>query len=143
MINPFDISPRLQPIVTEIIKAAEKELTSLLRMPVLLNMQTKDKTLNAEYILELVCEQFGVAPEKLRQKCKKRHTATARHILFYLCHQYCKMSWGEIGDLVNRHRTSAMHGQAVIADLVEVQDSYVMKNLLPVIELIENLTPIP
>ena len=139
MINPFDISPRLQPIVSEIIQACEKELTGLLRVPVLLDIKVKDRTLNTEYILEVVCDQFGTSPEALCKECRKRHLVTARFIYFYLCHKYCKNSWVEIGALLKRHRTTAMHGDALIKDLVDIQDSYVLHNLLPVVEILDNL----
>ena len=139
MTNIFETSPRLQPLILDIIRTAEKELMDIMRVPVKLDMQVMDKVLNHLYIKELVCHQFGIAPELLEKKCRKEHLVAARQIHCYLCSQYCKMNYGEIGATIKRDRTTAMHGEATIKGYIKVNDSYIQLNLQPILAQLNKL----
>lgn len=130
----------LQPFIASILLETEKKLEELLRFPVRLSMvvSNTDAVYNYVTVKEMVCYQFGVPVEKLGSKAKPTNLSTARHIYCYLCRHYLKMTYESIGDTINRDYTTVLHSVQMVKDYMACNDSYLLKNITPLITQIEN-----
>jgi chromosomal replication initiation ATPase DnaA len=60
----------------------------------------------SEFIIDLVCDYYGVKYSELELKCNKSKLVKARHMIYTLLNKHTNQSLSEIGKLFHQHRTT-------------------------------------
>lgn len=83
-------------------------------------IKTSTKEITIENIQKMVCEYFGVPPEKLQQKTRKREIVQARQITMFLAKSFTKNSLKTIGEhFGGRDHTTVIHSCQTVKDLMD------------------------
>lgn len=83
---------------------AEKALKNIIN-------QNQNELITPDYILNVVCEEFGVSPEDMRSSRRNQEIVTPRHIFMYLCRQIIDMTYEDIAKyLMKKDHTTVIHG---------------------------------
>lgn len=72
-------------------------------------------------LIKTICDYFQVEPEKLGNKSRKAHPVLARHVLCYLGRDL-GFSYYQLGKMVGRDHSTAIHGRNRILHLLNGQD---------------------
>ena len=85
-------------------------------------------------ILEVTCKQLLVTPNQVRSKVRNRNIALARHIYCYIAYNgSTHYTLKEIGDEINMHHASVIHGKTKITDQIDMY-----KDVSDNVEMIKN-----
>lgn len=77
--------------------------------------------MNAQEIIQKVCQFWNVTEEQLKHKTRKREIVIPRHVSMYLIKEYCDSSLISIGELFGgRDHTTVIHAVQTVKD---IQDS--------------------
>ena len=71
---------------------------------------SREKSLDLEGIIRYVCQGYGIAPEQMLSKSRKRELVTARNTVFYLARKHTEMSLSDIGGRFNRSHSTVIKG---------------------------------
>jgi len=72
-------------------------------------------------IKEAVCDEFGIRPEALDSRTRRKSVAIPRHLFFRIVKIYkSELSLKELGGLFNpaRHHSTVLHSLATASDLI-------------------------
>ena len=69
----------------------------------------KQKLTN-DFIINVIIEHYGITLEQITSRNRNKKLANVRQICMYMCRTYTNSSYEEIGKLLNKDRTTIMHG---------------------------------
>ncbi len=76
-------------------------------------------------IQSVVCEYFGITPESLISKTRKREISQARQIAMYLGRNFTKKSLASIGaEIGGRDHATVLHACNTVSDLIETDRNF-------------------
>ena len=76
-------------------------------------------------IQSVVCEYFGITPESLISKTRKREISQARQIAMYLGRSFTKKSLASIGaEIGGRDHATVLHACNTVSDLIETDRNF-------------------
>jgi len=82
-------------------------------------------TLTIEQIQQLVCEYFGIAPDLVRSKTRKREIVQARQVAMYFCKQFTQHSLKSIGlHFGGRDHSTVIHACQSVENLMETDPRF-------------------
>jgi chromosomal replication initiator protein len=120
----------------------KKEITVELASEMLSKLiSTAKKEISIEQIINIVCDCFGLTPEKLLSPTKKREVALPRQIAMYLSIHYTKHSSAYIGaQFGGKDHTTVIYAGKHIKDLMDTDIGFksTMQNLKTKVENAEN-----
>ena len=93
----------------------------------ILGKMVKDqkKELTVEYIQEVVCQHFNMAPELLQEKTRKREVVQARQLAMYFSKNYTNASLAYIGKLIGRKdHTTVLYACKAVTDMMETDRAF-------------------
>lgn len=70
----------------------------------------REKKLDLEKIVAYVSQGYGVSPDQLRSKKRKRELVTARNTIFFLARKHTALSLAEIGNAFHRTHSTVIKG---------------------------------
>lgn len=85
-------------------------ITMQLAWETLEHYTNREKCLDLEGIISYVCQGYGIAPEQMLSKSRKRELVTARNTVFYLARKHTEMSLSDIGGRFNRSHSTVIKG---------------------------------
>ena len=86
--------------------------------------ERESRKIDAELIIRVVAERYGVQPADLTGKRKNREIALPRQVAMYICREMTDMSTTAIGQSFGRDHTTVMHGCDKIADTMHADLSF-------------------
>ena len=82
--------------------------------------------LTIDYILEKVCQHFGVSQQHVISKSRKRDYVQVRQVSMYLAQKYTKMPASRIGQLIGgRDHSTVIHSCSTIEQRLKVDKAFV------------------
>lgn len=66
--------------------------------------------MNPQSILGAIARETGIDVERLKGPCQRKSSIRARNVAMALCRDLCGMSSIEVGELLNRHHSTVLHG---------------------------------
>ena len=77
-----------------------------------------------ENIIEVVCSHYSVTIEDIKSSKRNKELVRPRHMIMYLCRCLTDATYKEIATILGgRDHSTAMHGERIITDLLEKDDS--------------------
>ena len=75
--------------------------------------------LEAETIVQLIAESYGISVEQITSKSRSRHIAFPRQVAMFILREEAKLSLPQIGEILGgRDHTTVMYGNQKIANLI-------------------------
>ena len=88
-------------------------------------VKTISREVSIEFIQKAVCEFFSVAPEKLKEKTRKRGIVQARQLSMYLAKSYTKNSLKVIGrHFGGRDHSTVIHSCQAVKDMMDTDKEF-------------------
>ena len=88
-------------------------------------VKTISREVSIEFIQKAVCEFFSVAPEKLKEKTRKRAIVQARQLSMYLAKSYTKNSLKVIGrHFGGRDHSTVIHSCQAVKDMMDTDKEF-------------------
>ncbi len=88
-------------------------------------VKTISREVSIEFIQKAVCEFFSVAPEKLKEKTRKRAIVQARQLSMYLAKNYTKNSLKVIGrHFGGRDHSTVIHSCQAVKDMMDTDKEF-------------------
>lgn len=115
--------------VKEIMAEAEQKIASEIGRPVNLLYKIKVNHMNPQLIIQQVLAVCKVTYSELTGKSQEQRLVVPRHLVIWLTTYYCGLADSEVGQLVNRDRTTVVHAIGKINDSLDVQDQLYMMPL--------------
>ncbi len=82
------------------------------------------KNISVERIIKVVSQRYGVPVEELKSRRRTEHIAFTRHKCIYLIHKLTELSFGKIGDIFKRDRTTMMNSVKAVEDEIKINSQY-------------------
>ena len=79
----------------------------------------EERRIDAQLIIQVVADKYGVQAADLTGKRKTREIALPRQVAMYICREITDLSTTAIGQAFGRDHTTVMHGCDKIADAVQ------------------------
>jgi chromosomal replication initiator protein len=80
----------------------------------------KGEPVDIDYIQKVVCNYFNLNIHQLHENNRKREIVQARQFAMYFAHNFTRLSWSKIGQLIgNKDHATAMHGWKTINNLTK------------------------
>ncbi len=77
-----------------------------------------------ENIIEVVCSHYGVSIEDIKSSKRNKELVHPRQMIMYLCRCLTDATYKEIASMLGgRDHSTAMHGERIITDLLEKDES--------------------
>lgn len=105
-----DSTLAVKPDRTHVDWTGDKPAEILLEIPELKTPIAKATMRGGLAVVALVGAEYGFSIEELRSKDRHRTITEARKVAYWLLRQTKRFSYPEIGIVLNRDHTSAMHG---------------------------------
>lgn len=70
-------------------------------------------------IIEMICEQYSVTREQLKNQNRTKDLVFARHLCMYLLYNCVKLKLSQVGQVFNRDHTTVMNAIQKIEDYIE------------------------
>ncbi len=104
----------------------KKEIDLELAKKIIKNfVKSVSREVSIDYIQKTVCEHFGVAVEKLREKTRKRQIVQARQLSMFLAKNYTKNSLKVIGKhFGGRDHSTVIHSCQAIQNLLDTDAKF-------------------
>ncbi len=105
---------------------ARREITiDLARKLVDKIVEDRQEELSVSRIQEIVCRYFGLKPEMLSSKTRKREIVQARQIAMYLSRSHTKTSLASIGAQIGgKDHATVLHSCNTVMDLIETDRTF-------------------
>ena len=87
----------------------------------------KNRPIEKEFIIEVICEVCNTNMEMLKKRNRKRELVMARHFICYFLRKRTSLSLKSIGNLFGQDHTTVMHGIDTIRNLLCIEDPSVME----------------
>ncbi len=127
-----------QQTVKRFIQECEVQISEYLEIPVKIDFKLRLSHLTVADIKEEVLTVLNVSWEAIVKQNRKRPLAMARHIFFWLVDQYTLLNQREIGELMNRDRTTMLHSIQVVNDAIDIKFEEVTTPLNTIIANLKN-----
>jgi hypothetical protein len=136
-----EIPPMSKPAVNSFLRECTENIAAILnRDDIVISLIISEKQSTPDYIMQIVCEKFGVTENQIKTKDRHRFVVSARMTYCYLIRRFAAMSYAKIGDMIGgRDHTTVLHSIRTITDLLYIKDYMVCENVIP---LIDHLTQI-
>lgn len=84
------------------------------------------RKISPQQVKDMVCDHFGIKPEILDLKSRKREHIHYRQITLYLLRHLTKKSYQRVGNMLAGHwdHASVMHACGVIDDLIDIDKEF-------------------
>ena len=105
---------------------ARREITLELAQSLVEKVVTENKTeLTVERIQNVVCNYFGIKPEMILSKTRKREIVQARQIAMYLSRNHTKSSLATIGSQIGgKDHATVLHSCNTVSDLMDTDRTF-------------------
>lgn len=105
---------------------ARREITLELAQSLVEKVVTESKTeLTVERIQNVVCNYFGIKPEMILSKTRKREIVQARQIAMYLSRNHTKSSLATIGSQIGgKDHATVLHSCNTVSDLMDTDRTF-------------------
>lgn len=80
----------------------------------------KTSTTNLK-ILEVVCEFYGVAVDKVKKKDRRKHIVWCRQLYYYLSLKLTNMTMSELASEFNQDHTTVIHSRDTVQDILDTE----------------------
>jgi len=97
----------------------------------------KKNTMNKEKqilntVLHMVCTYYGVEPNEIKGKSRKRHLVIARQTYCHLARVYTRSTLKQIGSIINRDHATVIYGnsQTKILSTIEKKTAYDLQSII-------------
>ncbi|MDE6206854.1 MAG: chromosomal replication initiator protein DnaA, partial [Muribaculaceae bacterium] len=118
----------LEGIVVSIVAHAtvlNREISLDLAKRVMANaIKIQRHTVNFEMVADAVAQHYGISPDLIFTKSRRRQVADARQVVMYLAHKLAKMSNTSIGAKLDRSHATVIHGCQVIEDRLATEKKF-------------------
>lgn len=82
-------------------------------------------TSDYEYIIQVVCDWYGITRREIELKTRRREIVMPRQIAMYLLYKYTRLSLQKIGTLfLGKDHTTALHSIGTVEDLMDTDARY-------------------
>jgi len=82
------------------------------------------ENISVDRILKVVSQRNGVTVEDIKSRKRTETIAFTRHKCVYLIHKLTDMSFGKIGDIFKRDRTTMMNSVKAVEDEIKINSLY-------------------
>lgn len=82
------------------------------------------ENISADRILKVVSQRNGVTVEDIKSRKRTETIAFTRHKCVYLIHKLTDMSFGKIGEIFKRDRTTMMNSVKAVEDEIKINSLY-------------------
>ncbi|MBQ2515877.1 MAG: chromosomal replication initiator protein DnaA, partial [Desulfovibrio sp.] len=89
-----------------------------------------------EDLLRIVAEGFGLSPEQLGSRVRRREIVNARNTLFYLARKHTDLTLEQIGGRLNKRHSTVLKGIAAVEQEMG-RESTAGRQMQRVVSLIE------
>ena len=79
---------------------------------------------NTEYIIEQVCNHYGITEIQLRSRCRIRKFVDARNVLMYIFKINLRMTYQDIGAMFNKHHATIIHAINKVENLKDFDSDF-------------------
>jgi len=86
-------------------------------MPIVINPKFA-KVQKVEYVVERVCNHYGVTLDQVKSKDRGRNIVNTRQVISYILHRILGYTSIFVGSVVNRHHTSILHSCRKVSDFM-------------------------
>ena len=80
--------------------------------------------ISVDRILQVVSQKKGITIEDIKSRKRTESVSFTRHICVYLIHKLTDMSFGKIGDIFKRDRTTMMNSVKAVEDEIKINSLY-------------------
>lgn len=77
-----------------------------------------------EAVLTTLEEQTNVSLIAMKSKCRQANIREARQLAIHFIHKYSGLSLNKSARMLNRHHTTALHGNKVVSNELETNKLY-------------------
>ena len=91
-------------------KLLNRQISLEMAFEIIGNYAQAETQLDFEGIVRMVCEGFGLSPEQLNSRSRKREYVVARNAAYLLARKHTDLSLKEIGDRFNRRHSTVLKG---------------------------------
>ena len=91
-------------------KLLNRQISMEMAWEVLGHYAQQEVVMDFEGIVRKVCEGFGISPQQLNSRSRKREFVVARNSVFYLARKHTELSLKEIGDRFSRRHSTVLKG---------------------------------
>ena len=77
-----------------------------------------------EAVLTTLEEQTNVSLIAMKSRCRQANIREARQLAIHFIHKYSELSLNKSARILNRHHTTAIHGNKVVANELETNKRY-------------------
>lgn len=91
-------------------KLLNRQISMEMAWDIIGNYAQADSALDFDGIVSMVCEGFGLSPEQLNSRSRKREYVVARNAAYLLARKHTDLSLKEIGDRFNRRHSTVLKG---------------------------------
>lgn len=83
-------------------------------------------------VLHMVCTYYGVEPNEIKGKSRKRHLVIARQTYCHLARVYTRSTLKQIGSIINRDHATVIYGnsQTKILSTIEKKTAYDLQSII-------------
>lgn len=92
------------------------------------------KQMTPEMILDMIARYFQLSLEELKSKQKSKEKAIARQVAMYLLAKHTRITYEQIGQILNKHHSTVMHGYSKIQEELQEGNPEITK----AVELLSN-----
>lgn len=78
-------------------------------------------------VVSAIVKTTGIEFSKVQSHSRRREIVDARHLFCYFARKESKMSFKEIGDIINRDHASVMHASNKVKNLMEYDKEFMQK----------------
>lgn len=82
------------------------------------------KNVSVDRIISVVSQKYGISIEDIKSRKRTENIAFTRHKCVYLIHKLTDMSFGKIGDIFKRDRTTMMNSVKAVEDEIKINSQY-------------------
>lgn len=77
-----------------------------------------------ERIISIVCHEFGVNPDAIATKCRRREFAEPRHVVAWMIRRHTNIGVIQIGRRLKRDHTTIIHSTAAVNNLIHTDQNF-------------------
>lgn len=120
----MNISQEITALETQILKMQE-QISKLRNCFTLKDYNIKNDPFKIERIEAIVCHYYGINPEQLSMKTRKREVCQTRQLMFYLIREASSYSLAKIGAIYgDMNHASVLHSINKVKGWLEIDKQY-------------------
>jgi chromosomal replication initiation ATPase DnaA len=127
----------LEHAVATLTKEYTEHLTAVMGRRVILEVQVLEGSFTKEMLDILICNHFDVTMDDIRSISREREVINPRFCYSWIAKKYLLMSNAEVGEILNRDRTTIISQISAMENLVFTKDNIVTQHLNPLLKKVE------